>query len=587
MADRIGQQLGHYRLVRRLGEGGFATVYLGEHIYLNTPAAIKVLATRLAEDDVEQFRSEARFLANLKHPHIVRVLDFGLDGATPFLVMEYAAGGTLRKLHPRGSHLPLSLVVSYVKQVADALQYAHDRKLIHRDIKPENMLVGEQREILLSDFGIALISQSSQVQGVQTVAGTAYYMAPEQYRGRPKLASDQYALGIVVYEWLSGTPPFQGSFLEMASQHLFGTLPSLCEQVPGLPLSVEQVVFKALAKDPALRFASVREFAQALEVASWPSLPTANMLRTSHSEVGAAETQPEFTRYETIRRGDITQISSTPPSVSPVERTQRGRRRGIIAAAFTAFALLLIASLLLSSAAGGVFAIKKTVATTPPTGASHPSCNSSFSDDFHNQYNSRWVRKGDVTDSTISVTGQGLQIFIPHSDKNLWPNSGDRVYNYDAPRLLQPIMGNFTIETRVDFDPQYAYQGAGLLIWQDPDHFLRLEFARAEGRGIEFDQVNNGNAFRLVHAGVSSPTNNVAPVIIAPAVKQVDLRLQRDGNAFTASWRVANSDSAWHILGSTIFALTNLQVGPLLVNYTNSDNQSIQADFTYFHITCM
>src|SRR5213080_635242 len=157
MIDRVGQQLGNYRLSRLIGHGGFAEVYLGEHIHLNTQAAIKVLQIRLTGSNLEQFRNEARTIASLVHPNIVRVLDFGLEDNIPFLVMDYAPNGTLRQRHPKGSVLPLATVVDYVRQVADALQYAHNIKVIHRDIKPENMLLGRNNEVLLSDFGIATI----------------------------------------------------------------------------------------------------------------------------------------------------------------------------------------------------------------------------------------------------------------------------------------------------------------------------------------------------------------------------------------------------------------------------------------------
>ncbi len=138
MADRVGQQLGNYRLSRLLGKGGFAEVYLGEHVYLKTPAAIKLLQTKVAnEEDLQAFLKEAQTIAQLVHPHIVRVLDFGVDGETPFLVMDYAVGGTLRQRHPRGTQLPLTTIVSYIKQVAEALQYAHEEKFVHRDVKAE------------------------------------------------------------------------------------------------------------------------------------------------------------------------------------------------------------------------------------------------------------------------------------------------------------------------------------------------------------------------------------------------------------------------------------------------------------------
>src|SRR5437588_12548207 len=122
--------------------------------------------------------------------------------------MDYAPNGTLRKLHPKGTMLPLSLIIAYTKQIASALQYAHEEKFIHRDVKPENMLVGRRDAVLLSDFGIALIAQSSRYQSTQEVIGTVAYMAPEQIQGKPRRASDQYALGIVVYEWICGDRPF-------------------------------------------------------------------------------------------------------------------------------------------------------------------------------------------------------------------------------------------------------------------------------------------------------------------------------------------------------------------------------------------
>jgi len=275
MADRTGQKLGNYTIVQLLGRGGFADVYLGEHIYLKTQAAVKVLQTRLSTpEDMDNFLREAQIVARLSHPHIVRVIDFGVDGEIPFLVMDYAPNGTLRQRHPRGTRLPLTTIVSYVKQLADALQHAHDEKLIHRDIKPANMLLGKRNEILLSDFGIALIAQSSRYQSTQDVAGTVAYMSPEQIQGRPRPTSDQYSLGIVVYEWVSGDCPFHGSFTELCTQHMFAPLPSLSDKVPGISPQVGQVIAIALAKDPKQRFASVQAFARALEQASQSAEPT-------------------------------------------------------------------------------------------------------------------------------------------------------------------------------------------------------------------------------------------------------------------------------------------------------------------------
>src|SRR5205823_2596820 len=141
MAERMGQILGNYQLLRMLGRGAFAEVYLAEHRYLEIPAAIKILHVRLESDIHEQFRREARTIAHLQHPHIIRVLDFGFQDQTPYLVLEYIPNGTLRTRHPKGTHLPLEQIVQYVKQIAPALDYAHQQRVIHRDVKPENMLL--------------------------------------------------------------------------------------------------------------------------------------------------------------------------------------------------------------------------------------------------------------------------------------------------------------------------------------------------------------------------------------------------------------------------------------------------------------
>jgi len=264
MSDRIGQQLANYRLISLLGQGGFADVYLGEHVYLNTPAAIKVLQMRLTDDDKQNFLEEARTVARLKHPSIVRILEYDVVESIPFLVMEYAPNGTLRQCHPKGTVLPPSTIVPYVRHVAAALQYAHDRKFIHRDVKPENMLLGYKNAVLLSDFGLAVIVQSSRDR-LQTVAGTVTYMAPEQLQGKAGPASDQYALAAVVYEWLSGERLFSGSFIEVATQHVLVPPPSLRDKLPALPHALDKVIQKGLAKNPEQRFASVLEFARAFE----------------------------------------------------------------------------------------------------------------------------------------------------------------------------------------------------------------------------------------------------------------------------------------------------------------------------------
>lgn len=274
MSERIGQQLGNYILKSLLGQGGFADVYLGEHIYLETKAAIKVLQTRMTASELKEFIQEAKIIAALQHNHIVRVLDFGVDGNIPFLVMDYAPNGTLRHRHPKGTRLSIETILPYVKQAAIALQHAHDEKLIHRDIKPENLLLSRSNDILVSDFGLAVVARSTRSWEAQKIAGTALYMSPEHFKGKATPASDQYSLAVSVYEWLTGTPPFdEGDFMQLGYQHRFEPVPTFRERNVATSPTVEQVVLKALAKEPQQRHESILAFANALEQAKQPIRP--------------------------------------------------------------------------------------------------------------------------------------------------------------------------------------------------------------------------------------------------------------------------------------------------------------------------
>lgn len=294
MVDRVGQQLGNYQLIQLLGQGSLAEVYLGGHIHIGTLAAIKVLHAQLSSEDIAHFRREARVIASLIHPNIVRVLDFGIEDQTPFLVMDFAPYGTVRQRYTRGTLLSVPTVVSYTRQVADALQFAHDERVVHRDIKPENLLLGRRHEILLSDFGIAVLMHRPHDLNPYNTAGTLKYMAPEQLQGQPCLASDQYALAIVVYEWLCGRCPFEGSSaLEVVMQHHSQTPQPLRELVPTIPAPVEQVVVKALAKDPQERFGSIQDFAEALELASSSEI-SASAPQLEIEPHSSTQTPPDF-----------------------------------------------------------------------------------------------------------------------------------------------------------------------------------------------------------------------------------------------------------------------------------------------------
>jgi len=322
MLELVGQQLGNYQLVQSLGRGGYAEVYLGEHVRLNTQAAIKVLHARLgSSEDIDHFQEEGRIVASLLHPHIIRVFDFDVVHETPFMVMDYAPNGSLRRRHPKGEQLALSTVLSYVQQIAEALQYAHDQHFVHRDIKPENMLLGRNDEVLLSDFGTAQVAQNTGYQNAlqEEVIGTISYMAPEQFQGKSRPTSDQYALAIVIYEWLAGELPFHGTGTEVAIQHTMAPVPPLRGKRPDIPPAVEQVLMRALSKDYHQRYPSIQDFASDLEYASqieasFYTEPTQNV--AVPVTPSSLELKPSPLMMDTFT-GEAAHVAAVPPSPAP------------------------------------------------------------------------------------------------------------------------------------------------------------------------------------------------------------------------------------------------------------------------------
>ena len=273
LEELVGWQFGNYSLRSLLGRGSFADVYLGEHIYLKTRAAIKVLRLHLIDEACVSFLREAQTVAHLEHASIVRVLEFGVEGDVPFLVMNYAPSGTLRNRLQRAPSVPSATMALYLKQLASALDYAHEQGVIHRDVKPENILLKSEGEVFLGDFGLARVRQFASIEGPFQGGGTPVYMAPEQIEGEARAASDQYALGVMLYEWLTGRYPFEGTEHEILVQHLYLPPPYMNIEIPG---EVEEVVRQALSKEPAQRFPCVLDFARAFErVAALvpPSLP--------------------------------------------------------------------------------------------------------------------------------------------------------------------------------------------------------------------------------------------------------------------------------------------------------------------------
>ena len=259
---------GRYRIMRKLGSGGMANVYLAEDQELGRRVAIKILNDRHAGDDqfVARFRNEAKNAASLSHPNIVSIYDRGEAEGTYYIAMEYLDGKSLKELILERGPAPVSVAVDYARQILAALRFAHRNGLVHRDIKPHNVLVDGEGHVKVTDFGIARAG-ASQMTEEGSIIGTAQYLSPEQARGtQVDQTSDLYSLGIVLYEMLTGAVPFTGdSPVEIAMKHLSATPEALSTRRADIPHALDMVVLRALAKDPAARYQSADEMDADLE----------------------------------------------------------------------------------------------------------------------------------------------------------------------------------------------------------------------------------------------------------------------------------------------------------------------------------
>lgn len=255
--DFLGSQFGNYKLMRLIGQGGFANVYKAWDTKLHRWVAIKVLRSTVTFEQREAFLKEARIMASMNHRYILPILSFDTYYTIPYLVLPYIPR-SLQHLYPHGTIVPSDKVVSYIRQITKALFYIHQRGFVHQDVKPANLLLDEKGQVLVSDFGIVTVILNTGLQGNQEPIGTIFYMAPERFEGKAYPASDQYSLAVTAYEWMTGQYPHTVASHEEIRRHM---------EALGIPPAVQNVLLKALKRNPKDRYSTILEFAAALEQA--------------------------------------------------------------------------------------------------------------------------------------------------------------------------------------------------------------------------------------------------------------------------------------------------------------------------------
>ena len=285
-----GQKISdRYQIIKSIGEGGMANVYLAYDTILDRNVAVKVLRGDLATDEkfVRRFQREALSASSLSNQNIVEVYDVGEDNGEYYIVMEYIEGKHLKNLIKKRGKLTVSEAVDIVLQITDGLSVAHDSYIIHRDINPQNIMILENGLVKITDFGIAMAMNSTQLTQTNSVMGSVHYLPPEQASGKGStLQSDIYSIGILFYELLTGKLPFKGdNAVEIALKHLKEPLPSIREEISNIPQSVENIIIKATAKNPKNRYADAREMHEDLKTCLDPGRLNEEKIKLKYQEL--------------------------------------------------------------------------------------------------------------------------------------------------------------------------------------------------------------------------------------------------------------------------------------------------------------
>ncbi|HVB73428.1 MAG TPA: serine/threonine-protein kinase [Ktedonobacteraceae bacterium] len=514
----IGQQIGAYSIQSRLGEGGMARVYKAYHARLRREVAIKVILSQIAQqtDFKARFEREAQLVASLQHPNIVAVYDFGDFGNQTYLVMQYVGGGTLRDQLRGGHALDPRQATIYAIQMGKALHHAHLRGIVHRDVKPQNMLVptNDANQLLLSDFGIAklydtrheptLVNMAGSASihdpsltSVDQIVGTAEYMAPEQVNGAPVDArTDVYALGVVLYQMLSGEVPFHSTTIQgLLFQHVHTAPRPLRELNPYVSDTLAYIVARAMAKAPADRFQSAEEMAQALEAAN--SNATYQLAPPQPFSPGFP--QPAFINTPPYRTSaSVTNASGTGFTV-PV--TGRPARRKVISYIVSGLLVLLLVALLLVKT--GI------LSSFNPNNGTLTTTAKAFTENFQN--NDRNWTIGNLNNLTASIANNqydlqisgapgGGQTYFPHPEVGTLPDNFTLTVSIEETRPAD-ISGAYGLAFRESQNASGGVSCYALIIHTDGKYQVVKYDPNASNGFTTLGQSNN--AFAAIHKGLN------------------------------------------------------------------------------------
>lgn len=341
-----GYEIDHrYRIIRSLGEGGMANVYLAHDMVLDRDVSVKLLRLDLRDDPStkRRFHREAMAATQLNDPHIVGIYDVGEDHGLQYMVMQYVKGTDLKAYIKKHYPIPLPQVIDIMEQVLSAVATAHAHGIIHRDLKPQNILIDENKNVKITDFGIAVaVSQDSLTQ-TNTLMGSVHYLSPEQARGSiATKQSDIYSLGIILFELLTGKVPFEGeTAVSIALKHFREEIPSVREQNKEIPQALENVIIKATAKEPAERYSSVNEMAADLKTVLDPQRANEPRLKIQQDDNG----ETKVLDIKHLKADDYQPKKSTDsPTVDPSTKPQKWKKYGIVSGTLGMIVLIAVCS---------------------------------------------------------------------------------------------------------------------------------------------------------------------------------------------------------------------------------------------------